>query len=416
MNGEVQHKYIFFLGTHPALSRLEIERVLAARGLSPTTLENTEEYLLIALDAPLNAQLQDVLGGSDRFALELGRFPEVPAGEQIGQLLSPTSGVGNKKINIGLSGLGIDGDQLRRLGEDLKEWWIKRGGKLRYVVPQGQAERLNAAQVMAHKLDKAPHAELTLVKLQSGEVGVYKTIAVQDIGAYELRDTQRPVRDAHVGLLPPKLAQIMLNLAFGAFSLNREKGGMRVLDPFAGMGTILQEGLLMDYKMTGSDASEKMVQASEKNLVWLQSHFKVDESLAPRVFVHQANTKWSSRWHGVFDAVVTEPFLGKPLRKPLPQAQLEAQMNELGDLYRRVFSMLRAVLKEDGVVVFALPAFRMERGGDEWQFFPQRFLDALEHVGYSKQQLGNYERADMLYARPNALVGRELTVWRKKAG
>jgi hypothetical protein len=38
---------------------------------------------------------------------------------------------------------------------------------------------------------------------------------VQDIDAYAERDFERPMRDAFVGMLPPKLAQIMLNLAVG---------------------------------------------------------------------------------------------------------------------------------------------------------------------------------------------------------
>ena len=58
-------------------------------------------------------------------------------------------------------------------------------------------------------------------------------------------------------------------------------------------------------------------------------------------------------------------------------------------------------------------AFKIEAGGDEWQLFPERFLDGITSLGYSKVQLGDTQRTDMLYARPTALVGRELTVWRK---
>ena len=444
--------YIFFLGSHPILSRLEVLRVLAAHGHSspsgaklaqqggPTVVEETEQYLIVQVTEPLDEQLQDILGGSDRFAEELGRLPKLPTGPELGQLLSSPSeaklaqqGGPTKKINLGLSGIGVNARDLRTMGESFKEWWQTKGGKLRYVIPQGKALRLNAAQVMAYKLDRPPNTELTLVRLRDGSIGVFRTVAVQDISAYEIRDTKRPVRDPSVGMLPPKLAQIMLNLAL-PFSLDREKDGMRVahsesphpsplpawgegnltiLDPFCGMGTILQEGWLADHTMVGSDSSERMIRASEKNLTWLQQHFTLSDSQRPHLFVHQANTRWSKRWHGVFDAVVTEPFLGKPLKKPLPQAQLQRHMNDLGGLYRRVFASLKPVLKEGGSVVFALPAFRVERGGDEWQLFPEAFLDALSRLGYSKDQLETTDRSELLYARPQALVGRELTAWHK---
>lgn len=404
MTGEAQpHPYIFFLGSHPSLSRLEVLRVLTARELSPIVREESEQYLIVQVKSRLNEQLQDVLGGSDRFAHILGTFPALPTAADINALL-PSS---IQKVSVGLSGLGVDAGYLNRLGVELKD---ARAGKVRFVLPNGKAERLNAAQVMAHKLDKEPNAEFTIVRTQNGSWSVGRTVAVQDIGAYELRDTKRPFRDPAVGLLPPKLAQMMLNFAL---SPDRTRETMQILDPFCGMGTVLQEGWLMDHVMIGSDSSERMIRGSEKNLTWLGQHFNLSEAKRPHLFIHQANTRWSKRWHGAVDAVVTEPFLGKPLRKPLPKAQLEKHINELGALYHRVFTTLRPVLKEQGLLVFILPAFRMERGGEEWQLFPERFLDALARVGYSKDQLGTGERSEMLYARPTALVGREITVWQK---
>ena len=280
---------------------------------------------------------------------------------------------------------------------------------MRFILPTGKSDRLNAAAVMAHRLDEEPNSEFTLVRLESDSYIVSHTVAVQDIRSYELRDTQRPGRDARVGLLPPKLAQIMLNLALSPAS-GRGQNPLRILDPFCGMGTILQEGWLMDYHMVGSDSSERMTKAATKNLAWLKEHFKVSSALEPNIFVHQADTKWAKRWHDAFDAVVTEPFLGKPVKVPLPPRELARRMNELGELYQHVFRRTHAVLKDGGSLVFALPAWRTRDG---WQLYPEAFLDALARLGYSKHQLGNEPRGTLLYARPDALVGRELTLWHK---
>jgi tRNA G10 N-methylase Trm11 len=40
---------------------------------------------------------------------------------------------------------------------------------------------------------------------------------------------------------------------------------MTVYDPFCGSGVVLQEALIEDYEVWGSDISEKMVRASVEN-------------------------------------------------------------------------------------------------------------------------------------------------------
>src|SRR6185503_10002944 len=97
-----------------------------------------------------------------------------------------------------------------------------------------------------------------------------QTLFVQDIEAYGARDQARPARDARVGMLPPKLAQIMLNLSAGPLRASAEElARLRVLDPFCGTGVILQEALLMGYSVLGTDIDERMVDYSRRNIKWL---------------------------------------------------------------------------------------------------------------------------------------------------
>src|SRR6185503_16098722 len=101
-----------------------------------------------------------------------------------------------------------------------------------------------------------------------------QTLFVQDIEAYGARDQARPARDARVGMLPPKLAQIILNLSAGplrpaAPQLER----LRILDPFCGTGVILQEALLMGYSVLGTDIEPRMADYSKRNLRWLYEKF-----------------------------------------------------------------------------------------------------------------------------------------------
>ena len=71
---------------------------------------------------------------------------------------------------------------------------------------------LNSAQVLNNKLTSELGCELLLVSDGVNTI-IARTTAVQDIDAYTLRDRGRPKRDARVGMLPPKLAQTIINLS-----------------------------------------------------------------------------------------------------------------------------------------------------------------------------------------------------------
>src|SRR5205823_3602162 len=94
--------------------------------------------------------------------------------------------------------------------------------------------------------------------------------AVQPFEQFSARDFGRPGRDDLSGMLPPKLAIIMINLAANdTISV--------LLDPFCGSGTILSEALLLGYKnLIGSDISEKAVADTKTNLDWIANKFRRD--------------------------------------------------------------------------------------------------------------------------------------------
>ena len=124
---------------------------------------------------------------------------------------------------------------------------------------------------------------------------------------------------------------------------------------------------------------------------------------------------------------MTEPDLGEPISTPLPRAELETRTGKSAKLYLKFFANIRPALKDGGWVVFALPAFRKSLGRNSgFNLFPASFLDEVKRLGYCwnqllpdelKQYYEASERGSIIYARPDALVGRELTLWHiKKLG
>lgn len=387
-------EYVFFLGNHPQLSYLELKQVLGKRcdlnePLSPLSL------CVAKCKEALDDALFDRLGGCERVAVILGRQDKPWDAESLLALLDPLP----RKWMLGAA-------VSESFAFEIKKAAQQQGSKVKFVLPKGKHEILNAAQVIFNKLDRPPNAELIMFQMGSEHYAV-KTIWIQDIRAYEIRDTARPARHGKIGMLPPKLAQVMINLAVG----NRDSA--RILDPFCGMGTVLQEGQLMGYEMTGSDVSPEMVEASKANLAWLALYFNVSADPTPKVFQHDAVQPFPKNMGG-FDAVVTEPDLGPPLRAPLSHLEITKRQNQLGALYRKAFANFLQVLKPGGRVVFVFPAFASQRGRD-FVFMPDDLLDGIAKLGYRRVHPFGYQDR-LFYARPDAWVGRDLTIWEKKYG
>lgn len=404
--------YAFFLGRQPEFSATEVWHRLQMHGLSFSLVLASDRILVLDVSSPLPDGLIDELGGIDRIAevVSEGSIRGQWDAKRVMDFLPSEK----RKFSLGLSVLGDLDLPLKRLGTDVKKLVKESGRNMKFVVPAGGTQ-LNAAQVMFNKLDVSPNLELTWF-VHEDRVYLLKTLSVQDVQAYEKRDMGRVVRDAKVGMLPPKLAQMMLT--FGLSGLSSEEA-LAVLDPFCGLGTVLQEGWLMDYQMVGSDASARMVDASDKNLYGLTQHFTMDDNLTPELLQHDVRQPFPPHWVGTFDAVVTEPYLGRPQSSTLSPSEASEYALELSQMYIKAFEHFSPILKPGGHVVFLLPAFRATSG---FTTFPDSLLDDIERLGYRMKHLVPEElaalypptaRKTLLYARPDAYVGREVTAWEK---
>ena len=407
-------QYLFVLGKNPALSAAEALRVLETQNLSPAVGTIGSDCMVVTTATDIPDTLLARLGGTEKIAAVLTTAESLPDADALLALFAPLP----KKWRIAISLLGVTADT-KRLLNDIKKAARSQESRLSFVLPKGKREELNAAQVLFNALHRQPNAEIILAAIGSSIV-VARTIQVQDISAYEQRDTGKPARDTKSGMLPPKLAQIMLNLATAKQPESRE---VAVLDPFCGSGTILQEGWLMGLQMVGSDSKKAVVESAAENLAHVHQLFSPKDDLEPELEQHNAAQAFPQQWEGSFSAVVTEPFLGKPLFDPLPSSDYEEYITPLRQLYAAAFSNIHAVLQPGGRVLFLLPAVTIREGGkNRISPFPRDFVDEIEAIGYRMiqllpQELQEYFPATdprtLLYGRPDTIIHRELTLWEK---
>ncbi len=239
-------------------------------------------------------------------------------------------------------------------------------------------------------------ADIILV-WQDEQVWSAITEQVQDIERYGRRDYDRPARSAKVGMLPPKLAQIMINLA-------NPPSGSTILDPFCGTGVVLQEAALMGFKVYGNDIEPELTDMTRRNLDWLAREFNT--SVKAGLAVGDAKTQ---QWKVGIDAVVTESYLGPNLIKPPSDLELATLVRDSSSLALAFLSNLRGQVKAGIPVAITLPAWKHAKG---WKRLA--IIDQITALGYTLEQFLPVTQSDLVYFRPDQIVARELVVLRSK--
>lgn len=124
-----------------------------------------------------------------------------------------------------------------------------------------------------------------------------------DYASAEKRDMEKPVRRSELSI-SPRLAKILINLS-------QVKKGETLLDPFCGIGTILQEALLQDIKVIGIDKDKSATHDAKINLEFFK--FKKENY---KVINDDSSVAEISK----VDAIATEPDLGE-LQKKIPTTE-----------------------------------------------------------------------------------------------
>ena len=344
----------------------------------------------------------DRLGGTLKLAVELEQKP-----------LEYLQALPEGKITIGVSDYSKKASRRSAQQEalKLKKILVRHGRSVRVV--ENKEAVLSTATSLHNGLNGKNGRKVELIKCNDEW---YKVIGVQDIGAYAKRDQARPARDAKVGMLPPKLAQILINLC------GPLKPGATILDPFCGTGVVLQEALLMGYKAYGTDIDERMIEYTTRNLKWLfssrsRSRPSSRGSLrqAPRQSQCSENSHFqislgdatSFRWQQPITAVACEGYLGQPMSQIPSEVKLKEQKQECGAIVLGFLKNLAGQIKSDTPVTMAVPAWLRDDGGYE----RLEILDDISDMGYN---VNNKTREGLLYRREGQIVARDILILRKK--
>ena len=310
-------------------------------------------------------------------------------------------GAVDHKITLGISAYDTrtTPNDLQKLGIKIKKQLKEKDVSLR-LIPNA-ANALSTATSHNNKLGLSPNkVELLIVRGRSGKTIVAESVGAQNITAYAKRDQNRPKRDAFVGMLPPKLAQIIVNLAVGQ---NAPSPDFTVLDPFCGTGVILQEANLMGYGIAGSDLSEKMIDYTQENLQWLdKTHRKATINEVWLKVGDAIDTKWPK-----FNTVAAETYLGRPFSAPPSPKSLKEVSETCEKIADGFLKNLSSQIASGTEFCIAVPAWREANGNFHFLNIVPAFAKyGLERIFVSDRPL--------LYFREGQVVARHLYILKKK--
>lgn len=414
---------LLVLGRQPVLGLAELESLYGASHLTPVG----PQAVILDIDPCLVDYSR--LGGSIKFCkvlttLQASSYHDV---EKFLIKASPEQALklpeGKMILGLSLIGFSLSSKEINASGARLKRIINKATGRSVRYIPN-QSSVLSSAQVIHNKLTGLHGWELVIIRdVQHNQVVIAQTVTVQNIKSYTERDYGRPKRDPKIGMLPPKLAQMIINLATGPLPANLMNSvceipagqtppipliNQTILDPFCGTGVILQEALLMGYDVYGTDIQPRMIDYSKFNISeWT---IKRHPDIKAKINIEAADAT-QFKWQPPVDYVASEAYLGPVFNDVPDDSALRQAITDCNTIVKRFLRNIYPQLHDKTRLCLAVPAWQIKP--DQFKHLP--LIDQLSTLGYNQLSLKHVKTEELVYYRPDQIVARQLLIITKEA-
>jgi len=175
---------------------------------------------------------------------------------------------------------------------------------------------------------------------------IYLATATQIYNPMEVkkRDMQKPIRREELAI-SPRLSKILINLS-------NAKPYDRLLDPFCGIGGILQEALIKKINVHGIDKDKEATEGAKQNIKWLIKEYDIKSK-------YEIENNDSRRAPDLqFAAIATETPLGKILTKKPSDNQAQQIIQNFEAYMVPILKRLKKVKKPSAKIAITFPVIR----------------------------------------------------------
>lgn len=369
---------LFIPGKNWCLSLAELASFLEARRSKYAVQSISKDFFVLSFIEKIDASTIEDLGGIIKIGDLAADLPtetfrsaflqkNKTAQAQIAQTIADSGiiekilGAESKKVLFGVSvycaekSLCAHSKVIQRfIGSAVKRELAVHNRKSKFMGFAKDRRQPQLTHVEVLKKNLVENQAEVLLCIGEEQTWIATTIAVHNPFEFQKRDIGKPSQ-RKIFAMPPRLARIMVNLAFCT-------PGKLLLDPFCGVGTVLQEALLAKARVVGMDVNPWCVKAAEENLEWLKREY----NLAGADFtIMQGDARSMAKkigWEQA-DCIVTEPDLGPALRHIPTEPYALKIIRKLQPLYFDFIEEAYKVLKKGGRLVLVTPYIKTRAGG-----------------------------------------------------
>jgi len=384
--------YLFISGKNWILSLAELTAYFSARNNKFEVQYFSREFFVINLEKSITPSAMADLGGTIKIGQPKTTLPTQIVKEaflnknkhtqkQIAQTLIASNIPSDMRPEKGLFGVSVyftdnafspmSGRMQRFIGGTIKDELTTQGKKANFMGYSAERKQAQLSHVEVLKKNLVENQAEVLFCIGKTETWIATTIAVHNPFEFQKRDVFKPNQRV-IFAMPPRLARIMVNL-----SVCTE--GKTLLDPFCGVGTILQEALMEKATVVGMDVNPWCVKATEENLEWVTREYElVDADF--RVLLGDVGRIAEKVGLESVDCIVSEPDLGPALREVPTGPYAQKIIEKLEPLFFGFIEEAYRTLKPKGHLVLVTPYIKTRSN----KAVTMPIGDQLESVGFKR--------------------------------
>lgn len=155
------------------------------------------------------------------------------------------------------------------------------------------------------------------------------------------RDMRKPVRRESLAI-SPRLAKMLVNLT-------QARPGQLLLDPFCGIGAILQEAMAKGINVYGVDKDRLAIENAQRNMKWFSKEYKVDAT-------YRLMNEDSAKIRNITpDAIAAESPLGEVVRKKLSDFKAREYVEKFEKSIIPILRNLKTIKKPGAKIAMTMP-------------------------------------------------------------
>jgi hypothetical protein len=229
-----------------------------------------------------------------------------------------------------------------------------------------------------------------LIQLHHNQIGIVDWY--QNIDLYTTIDVHKPSHGMQIGMMPAKLAHIMINVAVWNRNYLHTP---TICDPFCGFGTTLLVSNAIGYHSIWSDINITQTKPNIKR--WkTQSYYHPQSHLT--IFKHDVQDTWDHPVMDHVDAIVTEWRLGPVVSRQTTQSQYQDYSTRIVHLYKIFLTHIQPYRIPQ--IVMTVPHYFNSKHNSVCP----RIFECMSELGYKIHPI------KQIYHRPWQLVGRQIVV------